>query len=104
MFERFSAWMTEEPFITLMTIIAAVVLFVFAYKKKSSKEPIAYWDWMKQVIESATIAFAFRSTPLMYSGSRGSKLTLNDAHAWLNTSAKSSVSCFSSFHVKCLNS
>lgn len=56
---RIDAWFTLQPFIALMMIIAACVLFVLSYKQKSKKEISSFWQWFKIVIESGLQALLF---------------------------------------------
>ena len=56
--DRFFGWMTNEPFIGLMMVIAAVVLFLAAYKKGGG--PLdGFWPWTRRILEAAGTAILF---------------------------------------------
>lgn len=57
--DRINAWLTLQPFIALMMIIAACVLFVLSYKQKAKKEITTFWQWLRIVIESGLQALLF---------------------------------------------
>ncbi|MBN2531617.1 MAG: hypothetical protein JXB88_01930 [Spirochaetales bacterium] len=58
--DRINAWFTVQPFIALMMIIAACVLFALSYKqKKAEKECTSFWQWLQIVIESGLKALLF---------------------------------------------
>src|SRR5260221_10775990 len=56
--ERSFSWMTYEPFIGILMIISAAILFVSHFNKENFK-PASFWQWVGRVIESFSVAFAF---------------------------------------------
>ena len=56
---RFFGWMDNEPFIGLMMVIAAIVLFLSAYKMKGESISDAFWPWMRRILEAVGIAILF---------------------------------------------
>ena len=58
-FDRFFGWMTHEPFIGLLMIIAALVLFLTTYKNKRAPESVSFWPWLRGILEAFGVALLF---------------------------------------------
>ncbi len=56
---RFFNWMEFEPAIGIMMVVAALVLFVKAYNKNGAFQPATLWEWMRRLIEAASVALLF---------------------------------------------
>lgn len=56
--DRSFSWMAYEPFIGVLMIISAAILFISHFTKDSFK-PVNFWQWMGRVIESLSVALAF---------------------------------------------
>jgi len=60
--DRATSWMTLEPFIGLMMIIAAVVLFFGTYRKALERDQGGedrFWPWFRRVVESLAVSVLF---------------------------------------------
>lgn len=57
--DRFFNWMEFEPAIGIMMVLAAIVLFVKAYNKNGAFQPASLWEWIRRLIEAASVAVLF---------------------------------------------
>lgn len=57
--DRFFNWMEFEPAIGIMMVVAAIVLFVKAYHKDENFQPATLWEWIRRLIEAASVALLF---------------------------------------------
>ncbi len=58
--DRFFNWMEFEPAIGIMMVVAALVLFVKAYNKNGTFQPATLWEWVRRLIEAASVALLTR--------------------------------------------
>lgn len=56
---RLFGWMSIEPVVGLLMIIAAVVLFIQIYRKKKAEKDITFWHWMRNLVEAFAISLLF---------------------------------------------
>ena len=56
--DRFFAWMTHEPFVGLLMIVAALVLFLGALATRRPEEN-AFWPWLRSILEATATAAMF---------------------------------------------
>jgi hypothetical protein len=58
MTDRLFSWMSYEPFIGILMIISAAVLFISHFNKDRFK-PANFWQWFGRIVESLSVALAF---------------------------------------------
>ena len=56
--DRFFSWMTLEPFVGLLMILAAVVLFLGALATRRPDDN-AFWPWLRTILEATATAAMF---------------------------------------------
>ncbi len=57
-FDRVQSWVTVEPAVALLMLIAAIVIFGTAFAR-SRDASSAFWPWLRRVVEAAVIALLF---------------------------------------------
>jgi len=57
--ERVASWMTYEPVIGLLMIVATIVLFYVTYRKNPASPEASFWNWARRVVEAAVLAVLF---------------------------------------------
>ncbi|MBN2353234.1 MAG: hypothetical protein JXD23_11735 [Spirochaetales bacterium] len=57
--QRLTAWITIEPFITLLMIIAAITLFLRSYRAVNQEGPVKFWYWLRKILESIGVTILF---------------------------------------------
>lgn len=57
-FDRFFGWMEAEPFIGLLMVVTAIVLFASAIRRDPDRSK-TLWPWVRRIIESSAGAILF---------------------------------------------
>jgi hypothetical protein len=57
--DRIASWITLEPFISLLMIIAAVAIFLRSYKQIQEDANNKFWYWFKKIVEAIGITVLF---------------------------------------------
>ncbi len=58
-FDRLGSWLTVEPFLTLLMIIAAMTIFLRTYKASGIEGSGRFWQWLRRFLESVGTALLF---------------------------------------------